>query len=70
MLYQILVSLQVKRCAIITYKHPIYELPHELPNYLKLRTLGSLPSAQVPCQNENFVNASKKLLKKKLNFSR
>ena len=25
-------SPQVKRCAIITYKHGIYELPHELPS--------------------------------------
>ena len=33
-------SPQVKRCAIITYKHGIYELPHELPNDLTLRILG------------------------------
>ena len=26
----------MKRCAIITYKHSIYELPHELPNDLRL----------------------------------
>ena len=32
-------SPQVKRCAIITYKHGIYELSHELPNDLRLRTL-------------------------------
>ena len=30
MLYQIFLSLQVKRCAVITYKHGIYELPHKL----------------------------------------
>ena len=30
-------SPQVKRCAIITYKHGIYEFPHELPNDLKER---------------------------------
>ena len=34
MLYQTLLSPQVKRCAIITYKHGIYELPQELPNDL------------------------------------
>ena len=28
MFYQIFLSLQVKRCAIITYKHGIYELPY------------------------------------------
>ena len=41
MFYQTLLSPQVKRCAIITYKHGIYELPHELPNNLRLRTLGN-----------------------------
>ena len=30
-----LFSPQVKRCAIITYKHGMYELPHELPNGLR-----------------------------------
>ena len=37
MFYQIFLSPQVKRWAIITYKHGIYELPHELPNDLRLR---------------------------------
>ena len=32
---------QVKQCAINTYKHGIYELPHELRNSLRLRTLGN-----------------------------
>ena len=36
MFYQIILSPQVKRCAINTYKHGIYELPHELPNNLRL----------------------------------
>ena len=39
MFYQIFVSPQVKRSAIITYKHGIYEFPHELPNDLQLRIL-------------------------------
>ena len=34
MFYQIILSQQVKRWAIITYKHGIYQLPHELPNNL------------------------------------
>ena len=34
MFYQIFLSPQVKRWAIITYKHGIYELVHELPNDL------------------------------------
>ena len=30
---------QVKRYATIAYKHEIYDLPHELPNDLKLSML-------------------------------
>ena len=30
-----------KQWAIITYKHGIYELPHELPNDLRHRILGN-----------------------------
>ena len=41
MFYQSLFPPQVKRCAIITYKHDIYELPHELPNDLRHRILGN-----------------------------
>ena len=65
MFYQIFPSPQVKRWAIITNKHGIYELPHELLNELGLRILGNqeisgnclnpielLPSAQLPRQNE------------------
>ena len=37
MFYQIFLSPQVKRWAIITYKHGIYELPQELQNDLRLR---------------------------------
>ena len=43
MFYELFLSPQVKRCAIITYKHDIYdiyEFPHELPNDLRLRILG------------------------------
>ena len=32
MFYQIFLSPQVQRWAIITYKHGIYELPHKLLN--------------------------------------
>ena len=32
MLYQIFLSTQVKRCAIINYKHGIYQLPQEFPS--------------------------------------
>ena len=36
MFYQIFRLPQVKRCTIITYKHGMYELLHELPNDLSL----------------------------------
>ena len=36
MFYQIFLSPQVKRWTIVTYKHVIYELPHELSNDLRL----------------------------------
>ena len=37
MFYQIFLSPEVKQSPIITYKHGIKELPHELRNNLKLR---------------------------------
>ena len=42
MFYQIFLTPQVKGWAIITYKHGIYELPHNLPNDLRLRKLGNI----------------------------
>ena len=69
MFYQILISPQVKRSEIITYKHGIYELPNDL----KLRNLEILgnclnliewpSSAQPPWQNKNFVTTSKNVPK-------
>ena len=41
MFCQTFLSLQVKRCVIITYKHGMYELPHEMLNNLRLRKLGT-----------------------------
>ena len=37
--YQIFLSSKVKRCAIITYKHGIDKLPHELQNDVRLSIL-------------------------------
>ena len=70
MFYQTFLSSQVKRCAIFTDKHDMYELPHgmyELPNALRLR-IRKVPKPyrmidQSPCQIKNFVNTSKTLLK-------
>ena len=40
--YHIFLSPEVKRWAIITYKHGLYELPNELlPNHLRLKILGN-----------------------------
>ena len=76
MFCQIFLSPQVKRCAIITYKHGMYEMPYELLNDLRLSILGNSEiqgtylifmeiefSTQSSCQKQHFVNPSKKLLK-------
>ena len=38
---KIFLTRQVKRSVIISNKHGIYELPHKLPNDLRLRILGN-----------------------------
>ena len=52
MFYQIFLSPQVKRWTIITYKYGTYELPHELPNNLRLRKdlkkLGNIKKVSKP----------------------
>ena len=73
----------MKRSVIISNKHGIHELPHELPNDLTLTILGNQetsgkfkkfiklqPSAQSSSKNENFVDKKKKSEKQKSNFSR
>ena len=44
MFHQIFLSPQVKRCAIITYEHGIYELPYDL----RLRKLGKIRKVSKP----------------------
>ena len=74
--YQIFVSQNVKRCAIITYKHSIYELSYKQSNYLRLRILEnqevwrkcvnfieSQRSAQSSCQRKNLLIPAKNLCK-------
>ena len=51
MLCQMFLSPQVKRCAIITYKHGVYELPHALPNGLGLRKLKNIRKVSKPQLN-------------------
>ena len=41
MFYQVFLSPQVKRIVIISNKDGIYEVPHELPNDLRIRILGN-----------------------------
>ena len=50
MFYQTFLSPQVKRCAIISYKHDIYESPHELLNNLRRRILEN-KEISVKCVN-------------------
>ena len=38
---QIFLSPQVKRSVVISNKHDMYELPHELLNKIRLRILGN-----------------------------
>ena len=52
MLYQIFFSRQVKRSAIISNKHGIYELSQELPNDLRLEILKN---QEISRTTENFV---------------
>ena len=42
MSYQVFLSPQEKRCAIISYEHGIYELPHELHNDLDQESVSTL----------------------------
>ena len=51
MVEQISLLPQVKRSVIISNKYGIYELPHELPNILRLRILGNLEMSEKP---QNF----------------
>ena len=59
---------KVKQSVIISNKHGIYELPHELPTDLgnyeiseKSKSFIKLkPSVQPYSQNESFVNTAKK----------
>ena len=72
MFYQIFLSPQVKRWAIITYNHGILELPHELPNGLRLMKVknlrkvaqldGMIAWCSLPLPKKSFVNTSGKLL--------
>ena len=76
MFYQTLIPPQVNRWEIITYKHGIFDLPHELLNDLKLNNvvnqeilekclnfIQSPPGGSPPSQNKGFVTTIKKVTK-------
>ena len=50
MFKQIFVLPQVKRSAIISNKHGIYELSHELPNVFNI-----LENQEIPGKSQNFI---------------
>ena len=52
MVEQIFLSPQLKRKLIISNKYCIYELPHELPNDLRLRILGIF---EISGKSQNFI---------------
>ena len=52
-LYQTFFSQQVKRSMISSNKHGIYELPHELPNDLRLRILGNKEKSE---KSQSFID--------------
>ena len=52
MFYQIFRLPEVKRCAIITHKHGVYELPHELPHDVRL---GILRDEEISGKCLNFI---------------
>ena len=75
--YQIFFSPQVKRSMIVSNKHSICKLPHELPNNFRVRILPNWessgksqnfielqPSAQSPHQTQPSPDTSSKMLKK------
>ena len=63
MFFQIFFSPQVNWCAIITYKHGLYEISQVLSSNLKLRILGifSAGGAFVPTQEKKKTQDPKKL---------
>ena len=40
--FNVLTTFLFTKCAIITYNNGIYELPHDLPNDLRLRILKKI----------------------------
>ena len=76
MFYEVFLSLQLKRCGIVTYKIGIQEASQELVRDLRIRNwrnyeklgkclnfIDTYPSGQCSGKNENFVDTIKQFLK-------
>ena len=57
MFFQIFYLPQIKQYAIITYKHGIYELPHELPNNLRSSEIRKNPENSKTSYDDRLVNS-------------
>ena len=55
MFYQILLSPEVKRSVIISNKQGVYELPHELPNDLRLKNCRILGNKEKSGKSRNLL---------------
>ena len=63
MFYQIFLSLQVERKVNISNKYGIYELPHELPNDLRLLEISNQENLEI---SQNYCLVFSLLLKTKI----
>ena len=71
MFNQILLSPQVERGAVISNKHGIYELSHELPNDLRLKICWNYKLVPIlPPKLKTLSITAKSSEKQKLNLSR
>ena len=71
MFYQVFLSPEVKKCAVISNKHGIYELPHEFPDDLRLRILGNNErSGKCPNFKELYPSAHSSFKKKLVDTSK
>ena len=52
MFYHIFISPKVKLSVIISNKHGIYDLPHEMPNDLRRKILGNQENSG---KSQNFI---------------
>ena len=66
--YQIFLSPKVKQSMIISNKQGVYELPHELPNDLRLRILGNKEKLGKSQNLLEWKTSAQSLFSAKMNF--